>query len=317
MSAPAVLIATAKVRPGEEDAFAAWQVYHNAAVAKFPGFVSSDILPPGAAGSNEWTIVLNFQTPDQLTVWQKSAERAALLAEALPFFEGGNLGEAMNVGGAGEAPGTTVTEVILSKIKPGMDDVYREWAVRIQQAQSKYPGYRGMYLQPPTTGKDGHWTTLVRYDTAEHLEGWMAAPERAELLRESKAFIESEELMRLATSFPGWVPVDPVTGKGPPDWKTALLVLLGLFPTVMLEMRFLSPVLAGLGLHASLATFIGNAGSVAITSFITMPLCVRWFGWWLFPADDAEKATVTARGVAILVGLFTIEIAVLWRLLPG
>ena len=118
----------------------------------------------------------------------------------------------------------------------------------------------------------------------------MAAPERAELLKESKAFIESEELMRLATSFPGWVPINPLTGKGPPDWKTALLVLLGLFPVVMLELRFLSPVLKGLGLHASLATFIGNALSVAATSFIAMPLFVRWFGWWLFPADTSTGA---------------------------
>jgi uncharacterized protein len=57
--------------------------------------------------------------------------------------------------------------------------------------------------------------------------------------------------MRLATSFPGWVPINPMTGKGPPNWKTALLVILGLFPIVMLEMRFLSPILASLGLHAS------------------------------------------------------------------
>ena len=109
------------------------------------------------------------------------------------------------------------------------------------------------------------------------------------------------------------MPVDPVTGKGPPDWKTALLVLLGLFPVVMLEMKFLSPVLTGWGLHASLATFIGNCGSVALTSFATMPLFVRGFGWWLFPKDGAGA---TARGVAILIVLFALEVAAFWSLLP-
>ena len=143
----------------------------------------------------------------------------------------------------------------------------------------------------------------------------MAAPERAELLKESKAFIESEELMRLATSFPGWVPINPVTGKGPPDWKTAMLVLLGLFPVVMIELRFLSPVLASFGLHASLATFIGNALSVAATSFIAMPLFVRWFGWWLFSADTSTWRA-TSKGIAILVVLFALEVAALWQLLP-
>lgn len=314
MSAPTILIATAKVRAGEEKAFAAWQVRHNAVVAKFPGLLGSEILPPGSADSNEWTIVLNFQTPDQLTTWQKSPERAALIAESVPFLEGGNLGEAASAGGGYDQPTSNVTEVILSKIKPGMDDVYREWAVRIQHAQAKYPGYRGMYLQPPTNDKDGRWTTLVRYDTTEHLEAWMASAERAELLQESKAFIESEELTQLATSFPGWVPLDPSTGKGPPNWKTAMLVLLGLFPTVMLEMRFLSPFLQGFSLNSSLATFIGNTISVAFTTYVTMPLCVRWFTWWLFPKDD--KGGTTAKGLLLMILLFAIEVAVLWKLLP-
>jgi hypothetical protein len=94
--------------------------------------------------------------------------------------------------------------------------------------------------------------------------------------------------MRLATSFPGWVPVSSVTGEFPPDWKTAMLVLLGLYPTVLLELRFLKPHLSFL--NPSLATFFGNIGSVAVTSFITMPLFVRWFGWWLFTDKKSSKS---------------------------
>jgi antibiotic biosynthesis monooxygenase (ABM) superfamily enzyme len=90
-----------------------------------------------------------------------------------------------------------------------------------------------------------------------------------------------------------------------------MLVLLGLFPIVMLEMRFLN--LAQFGLHASLATFIGNAISVALTSFITMPLCVKGFGWWLFPKDDPRT---TSKGVGILCLLFALEVFALWKLLP-
>ena len=142
----------------------------------------------------------------------------------------------------------------------------------------------------------------------------MNAPERKKLLAETRDFIESEELMRLATAFPGWVPIDPMTGQGPPNWKAALLVLLGLFPIVMLELRFLNPILGQLGLHASLATFIGNAVSVALTSFLTMPLCVRVFGWWLFPKADPSGATF--RGVVFICLLYVVEVAALWWLLP-
>lgn len=312
MSLHTVLIATAKVHPGSEEAFNAWQTRQTAAMSKFPGFVGVDFMPPpGGKPGEAWTIITNFESKETLAAWQRSPERAAILAEVAPLLDGGNFGETISEDGA-SAPTTEVTEVIFSKVKPGMADRYREWASRIQAAQAKYPGYRGMYLQPPTT-PDGRWTTLLRYDTAEHLEAWMAAPEREELLRESKAFIEHEELTRLATSFPGWVPVDPVTGKGPPDWKTSLLVLLGLFPIVMLEMKFLH-FDKWFGFHASLATFFGNAISVFLTSFATMPLFVRWFGWWLFPEND--RPSISLKGCAILALLFAIEIAALWTLLP-
>jgi uncharacterized protein len=308
MSTPAVLIATVRVRSGQNQAYVAWQARHHSVISKFPGFISCDTLRSTKPGSDEWTIVMNFRSQDDLVAWQNSKEQAELVAQAAPFFEGGNLSGVM------EQSGDNVTEIIISRIKPGMDEVYREWAVRIQAAQAGYPGYRGTYLQPPSSGEGSHWTTFIRYDTAAHLEAWMNAPERAKLLEESKTFIEKEELSRLATAFPGWVPINPETGKGPPDWKTAQLVLLGLFPVVMLEMRFLNPLLHGL--NSSFATFIGNALSVAATSFITMPLFVRCFNWWLFPKEGSGPA-VTLKGVAILIILFALEVALLWRLLPG
>ena len=154
------------------------------------------------------------------------------------------------------------------------------------------------------------WTSIIRFDTAGELEKWMSSPERAAMLAESRAFIEHEQLTQLATSFPGWVPIDPATGKGPPNWKAAMLVLLGLFPIVMLLMKLLGSLLPPLGItNPSLATFIGNVLSVSLTSFVTMPLFVRWFGWWLFPRNDPFA---TAKGVIILCALFGMEVLLLW-----
>jgi antibiotic biosynthesis monooxygenase (ABM) superfamily enzyme len=314
MSANAVLIATAKVRADKDAEFVEWKARHDQIVGKFPGFVSSDMMPTGGRGDREWTIILTFRTREDAMNWQQSKERAGIVGEGLALFDGGSIGEVGSIEESREAAGVDVTEVIFSKIRAGMEDRYREWSARIQAAQAKYPGYKGMFLQPPDVA-GGMWTTIIRFDSAAHLEGWMNAPERKELLRESKEFIEQEQLTRLATSFPGWVPVDPVTGKGPPNWKTAMLVLLGLFPIVMLEMKFLGYVLGPLGVaNRSLATFIGNAISVALTSFVTMPLFVRWFGWWLFLRDSSPKNT-TLRGILILVALFAVEVAVLWRLI--
>src|SRR5262249_27920398 len=147
--------------------------------------------------------------------------------------------------------------------------------------------------------------TMLRFDTPDHLSAWIAAPERATLLSESKAFIESEELLRLATSFPGWVRIDPETGKGPPNWKTALLVLLGLYPIVVLELLYMNPLLAGL--VPSVGVFVGNVLSVAATSLVTMPFLVRKFDWWLFP-EKSPYNRATIGGLGILAALFIGEI---------
>lgn len=304
LSSPAVLIATAKIRPGCETAFAAWKGRHDSALAAFPGFRGSDMIPLGDP-DGAWTILLNFDSQEHLTAWQRSPQRAALLAELTPLVIGGDLGEVMQVESPDAMPpGTTVTQVIFSQLKPGQEDAYRAWAARMQNAQARYPGYQGTYVQPPGPGGT-YWITMLRYATVEQLNAWLAAPERAALLQEAQDFIEREELTRLATSFPGWVRLDPETGAGPPNWKTALLVLLGLYPIVVLELIYLNPFLNGLA--PAVGTFLGNALSVAATSFLTMPFLVRSFDWWLF-AEKNSGLRPSAKGLALLALIFVVEI---------
>jgi antibiotic biosynthesis monooxygenase (ABM) superfamily enzyme len=159
MNKPAVLISTARVHPGSEEAFATWQARHSAAISKFPGFISTDMVPP-PSGNPEipWTVIVNFDSETNLTAWKQSAERGKIIGEVVPLVDGGNFGETVSTDGTGAIPGTEVTEVIFSKVRPGMADRYREWAARIQAAQAKYPGYRGMYLQQRREPQSGRAT---------------------------------------------------------------------------------------------------------------------------------------------------------------
>src|SRR5258707_3803183 len=106
---------------------------------------------------------------------------------------------------------------------------------------------------------------------------------------------------------------DPRTGQGPPKCKAGMLVLLGLFPIVMLDAGFLSQRTAGL--NPSLAMFIGNVISVALTTYLTMPLFIKPLGWWLFPKSDASKVAVNAAGTALIFLLYAISVVALWHLL--
>jgi len=104
------------------------------------------------------------------------------------------------------------------------------------------------------------------------------------LLEESNAFIESGT-SALATAFPGWVPIDPMTRQGTRRIGKLRLLVCSPFSVVMLEDEFLSPILSALGISPSTRDFhrqLHQRGSRASSPCV----CVRWFGWWLLSEKD-------------------------------
>jgi len=211
------------------------------------------------------------------------------------------------------ASNSEVTEVITTEVKTGCEDQYRQWAERVQEAQMKFAGYKGSFVQPPREGERS-WTTLMRFETVGQLEAWMNSPQRAALLLERQDLIEAEMLHRVDNSFPGWIPNDPTTGKPPSMWKTASLVLLTLYPVVMLELRFLNPILHAQHLPPAIATFIGNSISVLLTTWPLMPLAIRAFRPWIFAAEN-QPSYVAILAPLVLVACYAIEIALFWNIL--
>jgi len=300
----AILLAKFQLRPDAENLCAEWQARALTHAAGFEGFLNSEITPSGQGLA--WNVLLRFADSARLEAWRKSETWHRLLEDAAPLLAEKSSIEVEVKEGEG---GSGVVEVIITQVKPGKEAAYRDWETRIQQAQSKFPGYRGSYVQPPVSGELG-WTTLMRFDTAKQLDTWLKSPERAALVKEAESLVDYAHLQRMGTSFPGWFPTDPRTGKGPPNWKAGMLVLLGLFPIVMLETRFLK-----LPVNPSLGMFIGNVISVALTTYLTMPLFIKTLGWWLFPKSDASKVAVNAAGAALVFLLYAISVAALWHLL--
>ena len=300
----AILLAKFQLRPDAENLFAEWQARALTHAAGFEGFLNSEITPSGQGLA--WNVLLRFADSARLEAWRKSETWHRLLEDAAPLLAEKSSIEVEVKEGEG---GSGVVEVIITQVKAGKEAAYREWETRIQQAQSKFPGYRGSYVQPPVSGELG-WTTLMRFDTAEQLDTWLKSPERAALVKEAESLVDYAHLQRMGTSFPGWFPTDPKTGKGPPNWKAGMLVLLALFPIVMFETRFLK-----LPVNPSLGMFIGNSISVAMTTYLTMPLFIKVLHWWLFPKSEASKIAINLAGTAVIFLLYAISVAALWHLL--
>ncbi len=109
----------------------------------------------------------------------------------------------------------------------------------------------------------------------------------------------------MASAFAGWFPAAD-DRPAPPAWKQTCLVLLALFPVVMLEMRFLSPLLVGL--PGAAATFIGNAISVSLVSWPLIKIAAFCLNWWLQPTPQ-RRWLREAQGAVALACLYLIELA--------
>ncbi len=288
-------------------AWAIWQSQFTRAAAGAAGFISLEIIP-AAAEALEWHIIQRFRSAEQLALWRRSEVRQRLMQDLAPLQ------------GAGAEPGeevapdfhstAVVTEVITTAVTPGQDPAYQDWAARIQAKQAAFPGYRGTLVQAPLSAELPYWTTLVRFATPAQLDAWLGSAERAECLRTADPQISSWRSHRLQSPFAGWFP-SAENLPAPAAWKQTCLVLLVLVPVVMIEIRFLSPLLAGQ--HVAIATFIGNAISVSLVSWPLMKIAVFFLGWWLQPAP-AHRGRIEASGACTIIGLYAIELLIFWLL---
>jgi len=303
----AALVVTVRLRPGVEANFSSWHARMSTSPASVAGFVSAEVNAP-APGELEWRIVQRFRNVSDLQAWRASELHGSLIREASELAEGSDGSGLREDEISGGVANGVVTEVVTTYVKPGKDHEYQAWAEKIHQAEAEFPGYRGSYLQPPASQRQHYWTTLVRFATPEQLDRWLGSDIRKAFLRQHEELVQSWEHHRLPSSFSGWFPTDAETSESPKTWKQSMIVILMLFPIVMLEIRFLSPLLRGVS--TSPATFIGNVISVVLLAWPFMPLAIASMKWWLLPGKDSSRWT-DELGLALLVGLYTAEIIVL------
>jgi antibiotic biosynthesis monooxygenase (ABM) superfamily enzyme len=307
----ASLVTRIKMAPGNGKAFAEWHARMATAPGDFPGFISADVKAPKAPDIIEWSVVQHFRSLEEMQAWQKSELNRRLFSEA-GAISGDGASSVSQSEAVEHRPDATVTEAVATFVKAGFEDAYRKWAAKTHAAEAQFPGYRGGSLQPPISDKQRCWTTLVHFATPEQLDNWLGSVERQKLLEEHEALVESWTARRLPTSFAGWFHSSESDREPSTTLKQSMLVLLVLFPIVMMELRFLSPLLTGAG--PAIATFIGNVVSIGLIGWPFMPITVMFLNWWLSP----KKSTgVPARvaGYFLLLALYGVEIAALWNLL--
>ncbi len=304
ISAPALKFHL-QVAPEAMNNFVQWQGDLHEALAATNGFVSLEIIAPSATDKFKWKIAIRFVNDPACSNWQRSENFLNLMAVVKPLLAPGFELKIEEENSEDEASSNArVTELFITNLLPGKELEFRAWIAKIHQAEAKFPGFSGVYIQSPP-GNSKYWITFLQFDSQKHLDFWLSSPERQGIIEQSQDLLDSLESHRVITSFPGWFN-SIVTGNVgvPPLWKQAMLIVLVLFPIVMLERKFLNPVTSSL--NSSLAMFIGNVLSVSLVTWPFMPLMIRWMGWWLAP----ENGNDDIKGAVLILALYAVEVLV-------
>jgi antibiotic biosynthesis monooxygenase (ABM) superfamily enzyme len=305
------LVTQTRVDPAHDGDFARWQDHVNGVIAKVPGFIDRQVMPPDPPVQSDWVIVQRFDSVDAAKAWLGSSERQRLVAEAQPWLVGRDDIHLIEDDGANPPP-TTVSAVISMGIKPGQEAAFKAWEQRIAAAQAHFPGFQGFKVNPPIPGVQADWVTILQFDDEAHLNAWMGSPERQKLLEEAKAFTTETHARTVHSGFSQWFRVDGGAATAP-AWKQNMLTLSMLYPVVFLFGYFVGTPILGrtLGWPFWLALFVGNVASVLILNWL-VPWIGKRFAWWLQPAgSDTERNTLL--GGAAVVAIYALSLFVFSR----
>lgn len=276
---------------------AAWSAALVRSAAAAPGFVGSrdsvddsEVLDPATA--------VIFANETQLHQWLDGADRARLLAD------GGRRGMLRRSPDLVLTDGTDLpTGVVVFRhtVADGREQDFRQTEADLFQLSRTFPGYEGATLLRPAR-PGGQWLSILRFRTDRQLQAWMASDERRRALPELRAHLTKDfEIITRSTPFGSIMRVQDGRTRVTPSWKTAMLVLLALYPTVMSLSRFLGPELSDLGAAPWLAMWLSQIVSVGLLTWVLMPTVTGWFRWWLDPVDGAGlRVSLIGAGVIVV-----------------
>ena len=197
------IVTETRVLPEHDADFAPWQQQMTNAVTKFPGLIDHQVISPQPPTQLDWVILQKFASSEQAQSWLRSPERQRLLATAQPWFVGKDDIHIIAGDSLGPPP-SAVSAVISTKVIPGQEEVFRGWSQRIASAETQYPGFQGHRIDPPIPGVQDDWTTILTFDTEQHLNDWMNSAERQKLLTEAAGFTEEMHTRTVRSGFEQW-----------------------------------------------------------------------------------------------------------------
>lgn len=284
-------------------AFDGWLADVRASARAAAGFASSSMSVHD--GDLDWAMAVTFSGAGPLHAWLDSRERRAVLEDGQTKGFWVRAADLILGDGIDDVPGVSAFR---HDVVSGKEAEFLAVQDRLAEASSTFPGYEGTVLLPPDNGHE--WLSMLRFRTADQLAAWLRSPERDRVLPGLRSSLSAGfSAVSQTTPFATTVRVQDGRTLMTPNWKSAMLVLLVLYPTVMVLSRFFGPALDHAGAQPWLALWVSQIVSVSALQWWLMPQVTRPFRRWLDPVDGAG-ARISVVGAAVVIGGYALTLVV-------
>ncbi|MGH3674482.1 MAG: antibiotic biosynthesis monooxygenase [Mycobacterium sp.] len=81
------------------------------------------------------------------------------------------------------------TVIIGERVRPGSEQAYIAWQHELNEAASRYPGFIGAEVTPPTAVQSD-WVVVYRFDSIANVQAWMNSATRQEGLAAGRRYVD-------------------------------------------------------------------------------------------------------------------------------
>jgi len=177
----------------------------------------------------------------------------------------------------------SVTLLIQHQVRADAVADYEAWLKAIAKAARDFPGHMGVSIIRPHTA-NAPYAALLRFDTHEHLTGWIDSPLRRSFVERAQPWLLSEQASQIETGLEYWFTPPSVAPLHARPFKQFLVTLSAIYPLTQIVPWLLQPLLAlePLRRWPPLQALVVVVVVVWLMVYVIMPRYTRLVSRWLF-----------------------------------
>ncbi|TQK30260.1 antibiotic biosynthesis monooxygenase [Arthrobacter sp. SLBN-53] len=288
--------------PGGDGPFERWADTVLASASDAPGHIAAWVSV--AEEPFEPAVAMSFSTCAAVDDWLDSAQCAEVM-RAGAALGWRSAAPALLLDGTGAPP--PGVSAFRHQLRAGRVGEFLESQTLLTAAASGFSGYEGTSLFVQGGFVQGEFVqgaeealSVLRFRTDRQLAAWTSSRQRENALPVLRSSLRGEfSSVSGTTAFGTTVRTEGGRVLMTPNWKSAMLVMLVLYPTVMLLSRFLGPQLDRSGADPWLALWLSQVASVVLMQWWLMPWASKPFRRWLDPVEGSGWRSNVAGATAI------------------